>query len=95
MVAEKTDAALRTLGRLRILTRKTKPTPICCSDNKLKIMDDKQHVGNPDRSRINVNEDYELNDWSQKFGVSHEELKAAVAAVGTQADDVEAYLTKK
>ena len=58
-------------------------------------MDDKKNVGNPDRSRINVHEEYELNDWSKKFGVSHDELKAAVKAVGTEAKDVEEYLKKK
>ena len=44
------------------------------------------------RTRINVNQDYELRDWSQRFGVTPEKLKAAVQAVGTQADKVEAYL---
>jgi hypothetical protein len=58
-------------------------------------MDNKKNVGNPDRSRINVHEEYELNDWSKKFGVSHDELKAAVEAVGTEAKDVEEYLKKK
>jgi len=58
-------------------------------------MDNKQNVGNPDRSRINVHEEYELNDWSKKFGVSHDELKAAVKAVGTEAQDVEEYFKKK
>jgi hypothetical protein len=58
-------------------------------------MDDKKHTGNPDRQRINVNEDYELTDWSEKFGVSREELRKAVQAVGTMASDVEEYLTKK
>jgi hypothetical protein len=62
---------------------------------KINIMDNKQKVGSPDRDRINVNEDYELQDWSQKYGVSTTELKAAVKAVGTQAKDVEAYLKKK
>ena len=57
-------------------------------------MDNKQKTGSPDRDRINVNEDYELQDWSEKFGVSRDELKAAVAAVGTSAKDVEAYLKK-
>ena len=55
-------------------------------------MDDKKHPGNPDRQRIDVNEDYELTDWSQKFGVSREELKEAVQAVGTMAKDVEEFL---
>lgn len=58
-------------------------------------MDDKKHTGNPDRQRININEKYELTDWSQKFGVSRDELKNAVQAVGTMAKDVEEYLQKK
>jgi hypothetical protein len=57
-------------------------------------MDDKQNIGSPDRNRINVNENYELQHWSEKFGVSHDELKAAVKAVGTSAKDVEEYLNK-
>jgi hypothetical protein len=57
-------------------------------------MDNKSNVGNPDRQRINVNEDYELESWSKKFGVSRDELKQAVEAVGTQATDVEKYLKK-
>jgi hypothetical protein len=57
-------------------------------------MDDKQNIGSPDRDRINVNENYELQHWSEKFGVSHDELKAAVKAVGTSAKDVEEYLNK-
>jgi uncharacterized protein DUF3606 len=58
-------------------------------------MDNKQKVGSPDRDRINVNEDYELQDWSKKYGVSVADLKAAVKAVGTQAKDVKAHLKKK
>jgi hypothetical protein len=57
-------------------------------------MDNKKDPGRPDRDRINVNEDYELQDWSEKFGVSPEELRKAVQAVGTMAKDVEAYLRK-
>jgi hypothetical protein len=40
--------------------------------------DNKRKVGKQDRERINVNEDYELRDWSNKFGVSREQLKKAV-----------------
>jgi hypothetical protein len=36
-----------------------------------------------------VNEDYELRDWSKKFGVTPDELKRAVAKVGNRADEVE------
>jgi predicted DNA-binding protein YlxM (UPF0122 family) len=57
-------------------------------------MDNKQNIGSPDRDRINVNEDYELQYWSEKFGVSDDEIKDAVKAVGTSVNDVEEYLKK-
>ena len=57
-------------------------------------MDNKQKVGSPDRDRINVGEDYELEDWSKKFGVTKEQLKSAVRAVGSSAKAVEKHLKK-
>lgn len=57
-------------------------------------MDNKQQTGSPDRDLINVNEDYELQYWSEKFGISRDELREAVKAVGTPAKAVEAYLNK-
>ena len=57
-------------------------------------MDSTKNVGSPDRDRINVNEDYELQYWSEKFGVSRERLKEAVDAVGTSVDAVQKYLNK-
>lgn len=57
-------------------------------------MDDKTKRGNPDRSRININEEYELRQWSQKFNVTPEELKRAVAKVGDNADAVQRELRK-
>jgi hypothetical protein len=56
------------------------------------MSDDKTQSGGQDRTRINVNEDYELRDWSAKFNVSPEQLKQAVKAVGTSASAVEAHL---
>lgn len=56
------------------------------------MSDDKSKTGGQDRTRINVNEDYELRDWSKKFGVTPDELKKAVNAVGTSAEAVEAHL---
>jgi len=56
------------------------------------MSDDKTKVGGQDRARINVNEDYELRDWSRSLGVSPEELKKAVAAVGDRADKVREHL---
>jgi hypothetical protein len=57
-------------------------------------MDSKQNVGSPDRDRINVNEDYELQYWSEKFGVSQGRLQEAVKAVGTSVEAVQEYLNK-
>ncbi|MBB5397354.1 DUF3606 domain-containing protein [Mucilaginibacter sp. AK015] len=57
-------------------------------------MDSKQNVGSPDRDRINVNEDYELQYWSEKFNISRDELKEAVKAAGTSVKAVQAYLNK-
>jgi hypothetical protein len=58
------------------------------------MADDKTKTGQQDRSRININEDYEVRDWSKKFGVSADELRKSVKAVGPMADDVEAHLKK-
>lgn len=56
------------------------------------MADDKTKSGGSDRTHINVNEDYELRDWAEKFNVTPERLKEAVQAVGTRADSVEKHL---
>jgi hypothetical protein len=59
------------------------------------MADDKSKQGPQDRSRINVNERYELDYWSKKFGVSEDDLKRAVDKVGAMADDVEKELKRR
>ncbi len=56
------------------------------------MADDKSSVGGADRSRISLSEDYEVRDWTQSLGVSEDELREAVDAVGNSADAVRAYL---
>jgi hypothetical protein len=56
------------------------------------MADDRTQRSGQDRSRINVNQDYEVRDWAKKFGVSPDALKKAVQAVGDRADQVEAHL---
>jgi hypothetical protein len=56
------------------------------------MADDK--VGEQSSLRIDVDQDHEVRDWSKKFGVTPEQLRAAVAAVGTHADDVQQYLNR-
>ena len=58
------------------------------------MSDDKNNRGSADRKRINVNEDYELDYWTKTLGVTRDELRAAVAAAGTEAEKVRAHLGK-
>jgi len=57
--------------------------------------DDRSKRGPQDRNRINLNEDYEVRYWAEKFGVSEEELKAAVKRAGNNPVAVEQDLKKK
>jgi hypothetical protein len=59
------------------------------------MSDDKSQTGGQDRTRISLNEDYEVRDWANKFGVTPDQLKAAVQAVGNDAAAVEAHLKGK
>ncbi len=58
------------------------------------MSDDKKNTGSPDRDRINVNEDYELQYWTKALGVSADELRAAVTTVGPTAAAVRKHLGK-
>jgi len=56
------------------------------------MADDLTRRGGQDRARINIQQDHEVRDWAARFGVTKEQLKAAVQAVGDRADDVERHL---
>lgn len=56
--------------------------------------DDRTKRGPQDRSRVNVNEQYELDYWSKHLGVTPQQLRDAVKAVGPMVDDVRRYLGK-
>jgi hypothetical protein len=56
--------------------------------------DDKSKTGGEDRTHISSGESYELRDWAKKYGVSIDELKAAIKIAGNKASDVEAQLKK-
>jgi hypothetical protein len=67
----------------------------CCSSGKERIMsDDKSKVGQQDRSRINMNEDYEVRYWTKHLGVTRDELEAAVEKVGSSVAAVRKQLGK-
>lgn len=55
------------------------------------MSDDKSNRGPQDASRIALREDYEVQYWTEKFGVSRDKLEDAVKAVGNSADAVEKH----
>ena len=58
------------------------------------MADDTSKRGGQDRKRINLSEDYEVRYWSEKFGISKDELRAAVERYGNMAEDVARGLGK-
>jgi len=46
----------------------------------------------PDDLRINLNQEYEIRYWTQKFKVSRDDLRKAIDAVGPMASAVEQRL---
>lgn len=48
-----------------------------------------------DPKQINRNQEWELNWWSQHFGVSKADIIKAIDAVGPMASSVEAWLISK
>lgn len=55
----------------------------------------KGDAGWQDRSRINLSEDYEVRYWTEKFGVTREELTRAVQKAGSSAAAVAKELGKE
>ena len=53
---------------------------------------DRSARGEPDRSRIRLEEDYEVRYWTTMLGVDRRALTAAISAVGNSADAVRRYL---
>jgi len=45
-----------------------------------------------DRSRVAMGEDYEVDDWTGRFGVSRERFQQPVEAVGNSAEAIERHL---
>jgi hypothetical protein len=59
------------------------------------MADDLKDRGAQDRSRVNVNEDHEVRYWTQKWGVTKEQLMAAVKKAGVSVAAVAKALGKK
>ena len=55
-------------------------------------MDDKNNSGSPDRDRISLSQEHEVQYWTKALGVSADELRQAVQAVGPTAEAVRRHL---
>jgi hypothetical protein len=56
------------------------------------MADDKTKRASQDGNLISLTENYEIDYWTEKFGVSRERLAEAIRAVGHSADKVSTYL---
>ena len=61
------------------------PTPPAGLRFRLERHMDVTHKGEPDRSKINMDEDFEVKCWTKELGVSREKLQEVVDKVGNSA----------
>lgn len=59
------------------------------------MADDKNLRNDRDRSRVAGNEEYELEYVAKRYGVTIEEVRAAVQQVGNSREKIEEYLQNK
>jgi hypothetical protein len=53
---------------------------------------DLTQTGKADDTRINIDQEHEVKYWSEKFSVSRDRLRSAVAKAGPMVKDVRAHL---
>ena len=58
------------------------------------MADDLKNRGAQDRSRVNIHEDHEVRYWTEKWGVTKQQLADAVKKAGVSADAVARELGK-
>ena len=56
------------------------------------MADDLKQTGKPDDARINVEQEHEVRYWSEKLGVSRDQLRQAVQRAGPLVKDVQRHL---
>jgi hypothetical protein len=63
--------------------------------NNNDMADNKNIQDGRDRSKVNGNEGYELSYLEEKFGISRDKVKKAIAVVGNSREKVEEYLKNR
>ena len=56
--------------------------------------DNTTNRGEPDRSRVSLQQPHEVSYWTKRFGVTREQLEQAVNAVGNSVEAVERHLRR-
>jgi hypothetical protein len=56
------------------------------------MADDLENRGPQDRSKVNLGEDYEIQYWTKRFGVSEAQLRQAVERAGSSVEAVQKAL---
>lgn len=54
------------------------------------MSDDKTKIGEPDRSRVSGDQDYEVRYLAEKHGLSPEQVRKLIARVGNDREKLEA-----
>jgi hypothetical protein len=68
---------------------------IACSKLTHAIMETRSQIEMPEnKTIISVEEDRELNYWSNKFGIAKDELRDVIRRGGTFTEAIEKYLQK-
>jgi hypothetical protein len=52
----------------------------------------KRQSSRQEQQRLDINEEYELMNWTERYGVSAEKVREAVMVVGNRVSDVVRYL---
>ena len=53
--------------------------------------DDRKNIGEPDRSRVAVNEDFEIQDFATENGMTVDEVRDLIKRVGNDREKLEAF----
>jgi len=53
------------------------------------MADNREHVGEPDRSRVSGSEDYEVRHFADKHGISMDQARQLIAKHGNQRDELD------
>jgi hypothetical protein len=59
------------------------------------MADDKSMVGGADRDRVAAGEDYEVNDFARRHGLSPDEVRQMIARVGNSRDALEQEVMRR